>query len=183
MSDKEDYLSISKDPSIDLDGITANLEKIRKEIDITNSDFQNDKLAFSAQRVMLAGLLQIIPTAITSYMNKPGQGSAYALTNLYSQVLELFSEIRGSQSLENQVEYISEQIIDPMLKSIITSLFDAVFYEKQKLKQLSENVEDPKVFELVSNSFDSILRAFAPKVNNSKLEAEEKLKQFLVEVK
>ena len=178
--DKKDleYLSVNKD-SFDVNKIKESLDIIRNEVDLSNLDFSNDKLAFYTQRIMLNALLSTIPVAIEAYMNKPTQGQAYSLTNLYAQVLELFSEIRGSQSLEDQVLYISEQIIDPLLKGITSELFDAVFYTKQSMKQEFEQEYLDKIF----TSYDNLLKSFAVSVNKRKEVAEEKLKEYLLEVK
>ena len=165
--------------SLDINKIKESLDLIRKEVDLTNLDFSNDKLAFSTQRIMLNGLLSTIPVAINAYMQKPTQGQAYSLTNLYTQVLQLFSEIRGSQSLEDQVIYITEQIIDPLLKGITSELFDTVFYTKQSIKQEVEQKYIDKIF----TSYDNLLKAFAVSVNKRKEIAEEKLKEYLLEVK
>lgn len=179
-----DYLEISADNSFDIDKMKKNLDKIREAVNISNKDFQNDTVAFSAQRIMLEGLLSIIPTAIEHYLSKPGQGSAYSLTNLYSEVTNLFSEIRGSQSLEDQVNYISEQIIDPLLKALTTALFDAVFYEKQQIKQDSYFMDkDPEIVDKIFEEFNKILKSYAAAVNKRKDEAESKLRSYLLEVK
>ena len=175
---KDSYLDFPSN-SMDLSKLQLNIDKIKSLVDLENLDFQNDKLAFNAQRVLLASLLAVYPTAVQTYLGKPGQSSMYSLTNLTSQINELFNEIRSSQSLENQLEHITENILDPMIKNLISSLFDVVYENKQKLKLLELKTEDKKELE---SQYNELLRKYASTMETQKQEAIEKLSNYLLEV-
>lgn len=157
---------------------TEDLDKIRVEIDPDNKDFQNDKLAFKTQRAVLGSVLSILPQVIKSAKDRPTQGSIYALTNLITQIIELFGQLRSSEALENQVEHISEMIISPMLKDIITTIFDKAYYIKQKNKTNCIGTD----YDKINSSLDSLLVDIAPIFDTKKSEAEEKLSKFLLEI-
>ena len=110
---EEDYLALKTENSLEtnLANFKENLQKISSQVDISNADFQNDKIAFSAQRIMLSNLLVLLPVVVQKVIDKPGQGAVYALTNVIAQINDLFGQLRSSEALENQVEYISDNII------------------------------------------------------------------------
>lgn len=174
----DDYMTIPSSP-MDLGKLQSSITKIKDLVDLENLDFQNDKLAFNAQRVLLASLLAVYPTAVETYLSKPGQSSMYSLTNLTTQINELFNEIRTSQSLENQLEHISENIIDPMVKGLISGLFDTVYEQKQKLKLLDSSEEIKRTIESI---FNELLKKYAVLMNQKKEEAVDKLSNYLLEV-
>ena len=158
------------------------LSKIGQEIDPKNQSYQNDKLAFSAQRVILANLLPLLPEIIRQAAKRPTQGSVYALTNLITQINDLFEQLRSTASLEEQVDYIQEAIISPLLKEIITALFDKAYYAKQELKQKSVSLEEKEFTNTTFASIDSILKGIAPIIDKKQEEAHQKLKAYLLEV-
>ncbi len=159
-----------------------NLNRYSQDINPDNKQYQNDKLAFSAQRAILSSLLILLPDVVNRVREKPTQGTVYALTNLIDQVNELFGQLRSSEALEEQVEFIQDSIINLMLKELITFIFDKVYYAKQSLKQDSFFMDNPKALEKVFNSFDMILKDIAPEVNKKQDETKEKLQQYLLEV-
>ena len=184
MAEKEDYLSLNTENSLEtnLTNFEENLHKISSQIDIANADFQNDKIAFSAQRVILSNLLVLLPIVVKKVIDKPGQGAVYALTNVIAQINDLFNQLRSSESLEVQVEYISENIISPLLKDILTAIFDKAYFAKQSLKQDKEFIDNPKAQKIIFNGIDNILKDLAPIFNEKQNEAHEKLNSYLLEV-
>lgn len=176
------YLNLPE-PLADLDKLKDHLSTIKSLVDLDSKDFQNDKLAFNSQRVLLGSLLAVYPTAIETYLNKPGQSSMYSLTNLTAQINDLFNEIRASQNLENQLSYITENIIDPLIKGLISGLFDEVYSQKQKVKKSDELKSNKKMQDIIESLLNSILSSYAKLIDNKKEEAISKLTEYLVEIK
>ena len=181
---EEDYLTLNPENSLEtnLSNFKENLSRISSQVDISNSDFQNDKIAFSAQRVILSNLLVLLPVVVQKVIDKPGQGAVYALTNVIAQINDLFGQLRSSEALENQVEYISDNIVSVILKEILTALFDKAYLAKQTLKQNQAMLGDEKAINAAFSSIDSILKEIAPVINEKQDEAVEKLKSYLLEV-
>lgn len=170
------------DKLVNMDQLMNDLTKLKGQIDLENAQFQNDKTAFSVQRVLLASLLAVYPKAIRTYIDKPGQGAMYALTNLNQQISELFDKINSFQSLEAQVEYITNNVLEPLLKDLITGLFDSVYNIKQEVKVDSDFVDDKQGIDRVYKYLDKVLKSFAPLVDQKGQEAEQKLTDYLTEV-
>jgi len=183
MSD-ESYLSLSTENSFEdnMKSLQSNLSKIQAQIDPKSEEYQNDKLAFSAQRAILSNLLVLLPTVVQRVVDKPGQGSVYALTNLITQINDLFGQLRSSEALENQVEYIGEYIIAPMLKNILTDIFDLSFNSKKQLQQDINFINQPELTKKAFESIDQILKGVASMINKEQDQAKEKLKSYLLEV-
>lgn len=183
METQDQYLALSENKDLlDVSKITKDLEHLKNLIDPSNKDFQNDKIAGNAQRALLSMLIGAIPTAIETYKNRPGQGSAYSLTNMITQINELFQEIRSTSNLENQAEYIKNEIIDPMAKNIIAGLFDITYYIKQYLKTSNEFLDNQQALNKVFESFDEQLRKTATLIDKQTTEAGEKLNHYLLEL-
>lgn len=158
------------------------IKKLSSEIDISNVDFQNDKMAGNVQRTMLANLLRLLPISVEAYKKKPTMSTANALTGLIKQANELFEQIRTVQNLDNQVQYITEEVIQPLIKFFISNLFDAVFYAKKTLQQDPRFINNPQDLNLVSREFDSVIKNVGTKLEQAEESAVEKLKQYLLEV-
>lgn len=178
----DNYLNLPE-PLADLDKLKDHLSTIKSLVDLESKDFQNDKLAFNSQRVLLGSLLAVYPTAIETYLNKPGQSSMYSLTNLTSQINDLFNEIRASQNLENQLSYITENILDPLIKALISGLFDAVYEQKQSIKKIEEFKSNKKLQDVLESVLNSVLTNYAKLIDTKKEEAISKLTEYLVELK
>lgn len=179
---EEAYLS--KDLSFEQNLIyfKENLTKYSQEIDPSNKTYQNDKLAFSAQRSILSNLLVLLPAVVNKVREKPTQSTVNALTNLINQINQLFEQLRNTESLEEQVDYISETIISPLLKDILTALFDRAYYTKQTLKQQAITLEDKAFLDKSFASIDTILKEIAPIIDKKQEETYDKLKSYLMEV-
>lgn len=181
---EEDYLALKSENSLETNiaNFKENLNRISSQVDLSNEEFQNDKVAFSAQRVILSNLLVLLPVVVQKVIDKPGQGAVYALTNVIAQINDLFNQLRSSESLEVQVDYISENIVSPILKDILTALFDKAYFVKQSLKQNNEFINNPKAQKVIFDGIDTILKELAPIFNEKQNEAHEKLKSYLLEV-
>jgi len=155
------------------------LDTIKKEVDPKNDLFQNDKIAFNTQRVILEALLDTIPTALEKFAETPRQSTANALTTLVSKVADLFAEIRQTQNLTNQVEYLSSEVIDPMLKKILTNIYDETFFMKSSLK--SKNL-DKDAQQSIEMMLDEMLKKVSTNMTPIKDEAEQKVKSYLLEI-
>lgn len=181
---EEDYLALKPENSLEtnLANFKENLQKISSQVDISNADFQNDKIAFSAQRIMLSNLLVLLPVIVQKVIDKPGQGAVYALTNVIAQINDLFGQLRSSEALENQVEYISDNIVSVVFKEILTALFDRVYLAKQNLKQNPRFLDDASILKPVYSEMDAILKEIASEIDNKQEEVRDKLKSYLLEV-
>lgn len=157
------------------------IQKLSSEIDISNLEFQNDKVASSVQRTLLSYLLKQIPIAIEAYKRKPTQGQALALTNFITQASNLFEQIRSVQNLENQVEYITSEIIEPLIKKFISIVYDSIFYLKNNMKHCSSN-EGGDFQPALERELNSMIKAIAQKMETEEAQAVEKLKSYLTEV-
>lgn len=180
----ESYLALNPEDSIEgkLKTFETNLESIRKDISLDNKDFQNDKLAFTAQRVILENLLVLLPSVVRRVLEKPGQGSVYALTNVIEHINELFGQLRSSEALENQVDYISNNIISIMLKELVMQIFDKTYFIKKELQQNQEFINNEKAYNIACKAIDDILKVIGKQVNEKQESAKEKLKEYLLEV-
>ena len=158
------------------------IKKLSSEIDISNVDFQNDKMAGNVQRTMLANLLRLLPISVEAYKKKPTMSTANALTGLIKQANELFEQIRTVQNLDNQVQYITEEIIQPIIKSFISNLFDAVFYAKKSLQQDPRFMNNPNDLNSVNRELDNVIKNVGVKLEEAEETAIERLKQYLLEV-
>ena len=160
----------------------ALIKKLSSEIDISNVDFQNDKMAGNVQRTMLANLLRLLPISVDAYRKKPTMSTATALTGLIKQANELFEQIRTVQNLDNQVQYITEEIVQPMIKFFIANLFDAVFYAKKSIQQDPRFMNNPNDLNCVNREFDNMIKNVGTKMEQAEETAIDKLKQYLLEV-
>ena len=107
----------------------------------------------------------------------------YSLTNLTSQINDLFNEIRASQNLENQLSYITENILDPLIKALISGLFDAVYEQKQSIKKIEEFKSNKKLQDVLESVLNAVLTNYAKLIDTKKEEAISKLTEYLVEIK
>ena len=89
-SKSSNSVQLTGDPTFD-----SLIQKLSSEIDISNNEFQNDKMAGNVQRTLLANLIRLIPVAVDAYKKKPTMGNSTALTGLIRQENELFELIRS----------------------------------------------------------------------------------------
>lgn len=180
---EEDYLSLKEENSLEsnLSNFQTNLQKISKEVSLDNSDFQNDKIAFSAQRVILSNLLVLLPVVVQKVIDKPGQGAVYALTNVITQINDLFNQLRNSENLENQVDFICESIVYPTFKEIITQVFDKSYYLKQEIKQDALFLGNTELTNKTFSYMDCLLKHIGTIINEKQDTVKDKLKSYLVE--
>jgi hypothetical protein len=158
------------------------IQKLSKEIDISNIEFQNDKMAGNVQRTLLANLLPLVPVAVDAYKKKPSMGQATALTNLIKQAIDLFEQIRSVQNLTGQVDYISEEIINPLIKVFINIIYDQIFFVKKNLQQSKDFMGKQKEIDVVFKLLDDMLREVGKKLSEEEEKSVEKVKQYFLEV-
>jgi hypothetical protein len=176
--EKQDYLSLKKEVKRTQSSLAENLANIKKQINIENLDFQGDKIAYSTQRIILEALLDTIPIAIENFKNNPKQSTANAISGLITKTSDLFGEIRASQNLSGQVDFILSEIIDPLLKSILNDSYSNLYTLKKEIKLKIIETEFTKIEPLLNDFFKNA----AEQMKKNSDTAEEKLKQYLLEV-
>lgn len=177
--------SKSSDNSVQLTGDPAFdslIQKLSSEIDISNNEFQNDKMAGNVQRTLLANLIRLIPVAVDAYKKKPTMGNSTALTGLIRQANELFEQIRSVQNLNNQVEYIQNEVIEPIIKLFINLVYDQIFFLKKNLKQNKLFMNRDTELDLIYKELDIFLRDLGKKLGNEEEKYINKVKQYFLEV-
>lgn len=177
--------SKSSDNSVQLTGDPAFdslIQKLSSEIDISNNEFQNDKMAGNVQRTLLANLIRLIPVAVDAYKKKPTMGNSTALTGLIRQANELFEQIRSVQNLNNQVEYIQNEVIEPIIKLFINLVYDQIFFLKKNLKQNKLFMNRDTELDLIYKELDIFLRDLGKKLGDEEEKYINKVKQYFLEV-
>ena len=176
-SKSSNSVQLTGDPAFD-----SLIQKLSSEIDISNNEFQNDKMAGNVQRTLLANLIRLIPVAVDAYKKKPTMGNSTALTGLIRQANELFEQIRSVQNLNNQVEYIQNEVIEPIIKLFINLVYDQIFFLKKNLKRnkLFRN-RDTEV-DLIYKELDIFLRDLGKKLGDEEEKYINKVKQYFLEV-
>ena len=177
--------SKSSDNSVQLTGNPAFdslIQKLSSEIDISNNEFQNDKMAGNVQRTLLANLIRLIPVAVDAYKKKPTMGNSTALTGLIRQANELFEQIRSVQNLNNQVEYIQNEVIEPIIKLFINLVYDQIFFLKKNLKQNKLFMNRDTELDLIYKELDIFLRDLGKKLGDEEEKYINKVKQYFLEV-
>lgn len=177
--------SKSSDNSVQLTGDPAFdllIQKLSSEIDISNNEFQNDKMAGNVQRTLLANLIRLIPVAVDAYKKKPTMGNSTALTGLIRQANELFEQIRSVQNLNNQVDYIQNEVIEPIIKLFINLVYDQIFFLKKNLKQSKLFINKDAELDLIYKELDIFLRDLGKKLGDEEEKYINKVKQYFLEV-
>lgn len=177
--------SKSSDNSVQLTGdptFDSLIQKLSSEIDISNNEFQNDKMAGNVQRTLLANLIRLIPVAVDAYKKKPTMGNSTALTGLIRQANELFEQIRSVQNLNNQVEYIQNEVIEPIIKLFINLVYDQIFFLKKNLKQNKLFMNRDTELDLIYKELDIFLRDLGKKLGDEEEKYINKVKQYFLEV-
>lgn len=176
-SKSSNSVQLTGDPTFD-----SLIQKLSSEIDISNNEFQNDKMAGNVQRTLLANLIRLIPVAVDAYKKKPTMGNSTALTGLIRQANELFEQIRSVQNLNNQVEYIQNEVIEPIIKLFINLVYDQIFFLKKNLKQNKLFMNRDTELDLIYKELDIFLRDLGKKLGDEEEKYINKVKQYFLEV-
>ena len=176
-SKSSNSVQLTGDPTFD-----SLIQKLSSEIDISNNEFQNDKMAGNVQRTLLANLIRLIPVAVDAYKKKPTMGNSTALTGLIRQANELFEQIRSVQNLNNQVEYIQNEVIEPIIKLFINLVYDQIFFLKKNLKQNKLFMNKDTELDLIYKELDIFLRDLGKKLGDEEEKYINKVKQYFLEV-
>lgn len=176
-SKSSNSVQLTGDPAFD-----SLIQKLSSEIDISNNEFQNDKMAGNVQRTLLANLIRLIPVAVEAYKKKPTMGNSTALTGLIRQANELFEQIRSVQNLNNQVEYIQNEVIEPIIKLFINLVYDQIFFLKKNLKQNKLFMNKDAELDLIYKELDLFLRDLGKKLGDEEEKYLDKVKQYFLEV-
>lgn len=176
-SKSSNSVQLTGDPTFD-----SLIQKLSSEIDISNNEFQNDKMAGNVQRTLLANLIRLIPVAVDAYKKKPTMGNSTALTGLIRQANELFEQIRSVQNLNNQVEYIQNEVIEPIIKLFINLVYDQIFFLKKNLKQNKLFMNKDIELDLIYKELDIFLRDLGKKLGDEEEKYINKVKQYFLEV-
>ena len=176
-SKSSNSVQLTGDPAFD-----SLIQKLSSEIDISNNEFQNDKMAGNVQRTLLANLIRLIPVAVDAYKKKPTMRHSTALTGLIRQANELFEQIRSVQNLNNQVEYIQNEVIEPIIKLFINLVYDQIFFLKKNLKQNKLFMNRDTELDLIYKELDIFLRDLGKKLGDEEEKYINKVKQYFLEV-
>ena len=176
-SKSSNSVQLTGDPAFD-----SLIQKLSSEIDISNNEFQNDKMAGNVQRTLLANLIRLIPVAVDAYKKKPTMGNSTALTGLIRQANELFEQIRSVQNLNNQVEYIQNEVIEPIIKLFINLVYDQIFFLKKNLKQNKLFMNRDTELDLIYKELDIFLRDLGKKLGDEEEKYINKVKQYFLDV-
>ena len=176
-SKSSNSVQLTGDPAFD-----SLIQKLSSEIDISNNEFQNDKMAGNVRRTLLANLIRLIPVAVDAYKKKPTMGNSTALTGLIRQANELFEQIRSVQNLNNQVEYIQNEVIEPIIKLFINLVYDQIFFLKKNLKQNKLFMNKDTELDLIYKELDIFLRDLGKKLGDEEEKYINKVKQYFLEV-
>ena len=176
-SKSSNSVQLTGDPTFD-----SLIQKLSSEIDISNNEFQNDKMAGNVQRTLLANLIRLIPVAVDAYKKKPTMGNSTALTGLIRQANELFEQIRSVQNLNNQVEYIQNEVIEPIIKLFINLVYDQILFLKKNLKQNKLFMNRDTELDLIYKELDIFLRDLGKKLGDEEEKYINKVKQYFLEV-
>lgn len=139
-------------------------------------------MAGNVQRTLLANLIRLIPVAVEAYKKKPTMGNSTALTGLIRQANELFEQIRSVQNLNNQVEYIQNEVIEPIIKLFINLVYDQIFFLKKNLKQNKLFMNKDAELDLIYKELDLFLRDLGKKLGDEEEKYLDKVKQYFLEV-
>ena len=139
-------------------------------------------MAGNVQRTLLANLIRLIPVAVDAYKKKPTMGNSTALTGLIRQANELFEQIRSVQNLNNQVEYIQNEVIEPIIKLFINLVYDQIFFLKKNLKQNKLFMNRDTELDLIYKELDIFLRDLGKKLGDEEEKYINKVKQYFLEV-
>ena len=176
-SKSSNSVQLTGDPTFD-----SLIQKLSSEIDISNNEFQNDKMAGNVQRTLLANLIRLIPVAVDAYKKKPTMGNSTALTGLICQANKLFEQILSVHNLNNQVEYIQNEVIELIIKLFINLVYDQIFFLKKNLKQNKLFMNRDTELDLIYKELDIFLRDLGKKLGDEEEKYINKVKQYFLEV-
>jgi hypothetical protein len=107
---------------------------IKKIIGPEALDYNNDKATIAILRSMLNMLVSLIPLAEQNYKQYSNERSAYAINALVSQTRELLTDIKNAQNTEQQIDYITNEIVSLHLKLILNNIINNVYVLKKEVK-------------------------------------------------
>lgn len=151
---------------------------IKKMIGSEAEDFQNDKSSVAMMRAMLAMTVDLIPVAEKAYRDKPNNFNASALANLTNQARELQNDIRNLQDLEQQIEHINREIIQPGVRQMADFLISETFKLK---KELGFYVKKASVRRLLYAHVDTMATNIGKSMSRQTVDMGEKVRKYLVE--
>lgn len=151
---------------------------IKKMFGAEAEDFQNDKSSIAMMRAMLAMTVDLIPVAEKAYRDKPNNFNASALANLTNQARELQNDIRNLQNLEQQIEHINREIMQPGVRQMANFMISETFKLK---KELGFYVKRASVRRLLYAHVDALATNMGKSMSQHTVEMGEKVRKYLLE--
>lgn len=121
-------------------------------------------------------LEKLIPVAEGLYKTRPGQSSAYALTNLVNLYNEILQGIEASTDYESLADVIYQDVFVPFLEEIIKILGQLVKKHSNRFSHGKPNLEQEKI----KSGFESMYRSFGSQCEELMVEVKEKVKDVIV---
>lgn len=151
---------------------------IKKMIGSEAEDFQNDKSSVAMMRAMLAMSVDLMPVAEKAYRDKPNNFNMSALANLSNQIRELQNDIRNLQDLEQQIEHINREIMQPGVRQMANFLINETFKLK---KELGFYVKKASVRRLLYAHVDAMATSMGKAMSQQTVDMNEKVRKYLLE--
>lgn len=151
---------------------------IKKMIGSEADDFQNDKSTLAMLRAMLSMSTELVPVAEAAYRDKPNNFNMSALANLCNQIRELQNDIRNLQDLEQQIEHINREIIQPGVRQMADFLISETFKLK---KELGFYIKKPSVRRLLWAYVDTMASNMGKAMSRQTVDMGERVRKYLVE--
>jgi hypothetical protein len=152
--------------------------KIKKMYGPEAEDFQQDKAAIALTRTLLTDTLEMIPIAKAIYKTYKSERAAYALNALVNQARELQNDIRNLQSLEQQVDYLKETVVQPAMGSIVQNLNAEMFDLNRKFALVCGKASVRKE---LRHLLDNMFRNFAAHLQENKNSMNNKIEKYFLE--
>lgn len=161
-----------------LSSFRTEYKKIKKLVGSEASDFQSDKANISMLRTMLSMTLDLIPIAQAAYQKNPNNFNASAIVNLTSQAREIANDIRNIQTLEQQVQYITNDIVRSISRELASDIVD----EHYRMKTIiDKEIKNESRRDRLKANLEESLRKTGKYISNRTKELNEKISNYLLD--
>lgn len=105
-------------------------------------DFRSDVGTKVILRAMLATTLELIPTAAEKYTTEKNESAAYAFSSLLNQSKDLMSQLRSMDSLDEQADHISDNILVRANMATGQNLISGLMQMKTRIRESQASLAD-----------------------------------------
>lgn len=151
--------------------------KLREQVGPEAKDLRSDLTQKAMYRAMLSAVLQMIPIAEETFLEKRSESATYAVNSLFNQCKDLATALRNLDDLEEQADYIASRIIHPTMVQFTQNLLTLIINIKGKVD--NQNL-DPKKSKQIKDSLDNALKAQAAYMNESQRALSHRIKSYLL---